>query len=274
MCASSANIMKTTIAISALLMGTPTVAFAQDTDEDSPAFIDVGATVLLRTPYVGSDQTETLFLPYLGIDDFHGINLLGPNLTADFIDIGTGTGLGKWSLRAGPRVSFDFGRDSDDSPTLDGLEDIDTSAVVGGFVRYSYSFIGLDFTAGQDVLGGHDGFVAEASVGTKYTADNWYIQPALTLSWGDNTFTQAVYGITPDQAQSSALGEFDVSSGFHQASATLLGGFALTDDWNVTALFSYREAVGEYRDSPIILADDGSTSGIFTSLSLSRRFSL
>ena len=266
--------MKHILALSALLLGTPLAALAQDADKDEQASIDVGGTVLLRTPYVGSDQTETLLLPYLGINDFHGIDLLGPNLTADFIDIGTGAGLGKWSLRAGPRVSFDFGRDSDDSPTLEGLEDIDTSGVVGGFVRYSYSFLGVDLAAGQDVLGGHDGFVAEASLGTKYTADGWYIQPAVTLSWGDETYTQTVYGITPDQALRSALGEFDVSSGFHQISGTLLGGFALTDNWNVTGLFSYREALGDYRDSPIILAEDGSTSGIFTSISLSRRFNL
>lgn len=266
--------MKYILALSALLLAAPQLTFAQDADNEDETYIDVGGTVILRTPYVGSDQTETLVLPYLGIENFHGIDLLGPILKADVIDIGTGRGLDKWSLRAGPRVSFDFGRDSDDSPTLEGLEDIDISAVVGGFVRYSYSFLGVDLSAGQDVLGGHDGFVAEASVGTKYTSDNgWYIQPAVTLSWGDETYTQTVYGITPEQAQASSLGAFDVSSGFHQVSGTLLGGFELSENWNVTALFSYREALGDYRDSPIILAEDGSTSGIFTTLSLSRRFS-
>ncbi len=257
----------------ALLLGTAPAAIAQDAPKEEQTHIDVGGTVLLRSLYVGSDQTETLILPYLGIENLYGIELLGPNLTADFIDIGTGQGFGKWSVRAGPRVSFDFGRDSDDSPTLEGLEDIDSSAVVGGFIRSTYSFLGFDLAAGKDVIGGHDGFVAEASIGTKYTGKGWYIQPAVTLNWGDNTYTQTVYGITPEQAQSSALGVFETSSGFHQASATLLGGFGLTENWNVTALFSYREALGEFRDSPIIQAEDGSTSGIFTSLSLSRRFS-
>jgi len=258
------------------LANLPTTSFAQDADAGNESYVDVGATVLLRPAYIGSDQTKTNVLPYLGLDNFYGIDLLGPNLKADVIDIGTGRGLGmgNWSLRAGPRLSFDFGRDSSDSPTLEGLDDIDTSAVAGGFVRATWSFIGIDLSAGQDIIGGHDGFVAEASIGTKYVSDGWYIQPVATLSWGDETYTQTVYGITPEQAQSSALNAFETSSGFHQASAGFIGGFELSKDWNVTALFTYREALGDYRDSPIILAEDGSNSGVFTSLSLSRRFGL
>ena len=264
--------MKHSLSIfSALMLGIAPAAIAQD--DDNQTHVDIGATVLLRPAYVGSDRTKTNILPYLGVDNFHGIDLLGPELKATFIDIGTGRGIGKWSVRAGPRVAFDFGRDSSDSSTLDGLEDINASAVFGGFLRTSYSAIGFDLSVGQDVIGGHDGFVADASIGTRYPGNGWYIQPAVTLSWADENYTQTVYGITSTQAQSSALGEFNTSSGFHQISANIIGGFALNENWNVTAVFSYREALGEYRDSPIIQAEDGSASGIFTSLSVSRRFS-
>lgn len=261
--------------LSALMFGIAPSAFSQDTKQkEDPTYIDVGATVLHRPTYVGSDQTKTNILPYLGIDNLYGVDMLGPTLKADVFEIGTGRGMGKWSVRAGPRVSFDFGRDSSDSSTLDGLEDIDASAVVGGFVRTSYSAIGFDLSVGQDVLGGHDGFVADASIGTRYPGNRWYIQPAVTLSWADENYTQTVYGITDAQAQNSSLAAFDTSSGLHQISANLIGGYALSGNWNVTALFSYREALGDYKDSPIIQAEDGSSSGIFTSLSLSRRFSL
>ena len=256
-----------------LLFAAPPV-FAQDAETDDPSYIDVGATVLHRPSYVGSDRTETNIFPYIGLDNVFGIDLLGPTLKADVIDIGTGRGFGKWSLRAGPRVGFDFGRDSDDSPTLEGLDDIDASAVVGGFMRSTISIIGFDVSAGHDVIGGHDGFVADASIGTRYPGNGWYIQPIATLSWADEAYTQTVYGITPEQAQTSSLAAFDTSSGFHQASVSLIGGYEVSKNWNVTALFSYREALGDYRDSPIIQAEDGSASGIFTTLSLSRRFSL
>jgi len=260
-------------ALTSFAIALPTVAFAQTAEEDISA-IDVGGTVLLRQSYVGSDQTEINLLPYLGLDNVYGFDLLGPALRYKLIDIGTGRGIGKWSIRAGPQAAFDFGRDSDDSPTLTGLEDIDSSLLVGGFTRMSFGAVGFDVTAGQDIIGGHDGFAADFSLGTRYPGNGWYIQPALTLSWADENYTQTTYGITADQALSSSLGAFDTSSGFHQASANILGGFAINKDWNFTALFSYRETLGDFRDSPIITAEDGSTSGIFTSLSISRRFNL
>lgn len=261
------------ILLAATALSFPSLTYAQDNDEDVSA-IDIGGTVLLRQSYVGSDRTETNILPYLGLDNVYGFDLLGPTLKYQLFDVGTGRGFGKWSVRAGPRAAFDFGRDSDDSPTLDGLEDIDSSLLLGGYLRSSWGPVGFDIAAGQDVIGGHDGFLADFSLGTRYPGNGWYIQPAVTLSWADGNYAQTTYGITAEQALNSALGEFDSSSGFHQASATILGGFEINKDWNFTALFSYREALGDYRDSPIITAEDGSTSGIFTSLSISRRFNL
>jgi len=246
-------------AIATLTFSLPSFALAQDSGEDLSA-VDIGGTVLLRQSYIGSDQTEINVLPYLGLDSVYGFDLLGNVLKYELFDIGTGRGIGKWSLRAGPRAALDFGRDSDDSPTLEGLEDIDPSLLAGGFLRAS----------------GHGGFLTDFTIGTRYSVDNWYIQPALTITWADENFTQETYGITAEQAllSTAGLSEFNISSGFHQVSGTLLGGFALSENWNVTGLISYRESIGEFRDSPIITAEDGATGGIFTSLSLSRRFNL
>jgi len=117
----------------ALVVSLPSISVAQDSGEDLTA-IDVGGTVLLRQSYIGSDQTEINVLPYLGLDSVYGFDLLGNVLKYELFDIGTGRGLGKWSLRAGPRAALDFGRDSEDSPTLDGLDDIDPSLLAG--IRY------------------------------------------------------------------------------------------------------------------------------------------
>jgi len=108
--------------------------------------------------------------------------------------------------------------------------------------------------------------VTDFTIGTRYSTEKWYVQPALTITWADENFTQETYGITADQAllSTAGLSEFNTSSGFHP----------LNEKWNVTALISYRESLGEFRDSPIITAEDGATGGIFTSLSLSRRFKL
>lgn len=246
----------------------PSLAFADDTT------LDLGGAVMVRPAYTGSDDYHTNILPYIGFENLYGFDMRGLAITSDVIELGTGKGPGRWSLEAGPRVSFDFGRDSRDSVTLEGLDDIDPSLLLGGFTRATIGIIGFDLSVGQDVIGGHTGLVADASIGTRYPGKGWFVAPLLSVSWADQSFTQEVYGISEAQTATSALDQFDTDSGFHQVSASLLAGIDIDDDWSVTGLVSYREALGDYRDSPIIQAEDGSASGIFATVGIARRFSL
>ncbi|WP_427450979.1 hypothetical protein [Litorimonas sp. WD9-15] len=58
---------------------------------------------------------------------------------------------------------------------MEGLDDIDSSAVLGGYVKSTIGIIGFDMSAGQDIIGDHDGFVTDLSVGTRYPGKGWYI---------------------------------------------------------------------------------------------------
>ncbi|MEM9600661.1 MAG: MipA/OmpV family protein, partial [Pseudomonadota bacterium] len=100
--------------------------------------------------------------------------------------------------------------------------------------------------------------------------DKFALQPALTLSWADANHNQAIYGITPVEAAASGLPAYNLDRGFHQASATLLSWYDLDDRWQLNAIISYREYLGEYRDSPILQAPDGATNDVFMILGLSR----
>jgi outer membrane scaffolding protein for murein synthesis (MipA/OmpV family) len=245
----------------------PSLAFADDTT------LDLGGAVMVRPAYTGSDDYRTNILPYIGFENLYGFDMRGLAITSDVIELGTGKGPGRWSLEAGPRVSFDFGRDSRDSVTLEGLDDINPSLLLGGFTRATIGIIGFDLSVGQDVIGGHKGLVADASIGTRYPGKGWFVAPLVSVSWADQNFTQEIYGISEAQTATSALDQFDTDSGFHQVSASLLAGIDIDDDWSVTGLVSYREALGDYRDSPIIQAEDGSASGIFATVGIARRFS-
>ena len=64
-----------------------------------------------------------------------------------------------------------------------------------------------------------------------------------------------------------------MDSGFHRASASLLGWYDLNERWQVSGIVSYREYLGEFRDSPILQAPDGTTSDVFLLVGLSRAFS-
>jgi outer membrane scaffolding protein for murein synthesis (MipA/OmpV family) len=249
----------------------PTAAAAQ-----SDTTVRLGGALAYIPEYAGSSEYDLRVLPVISFDDIAGFELSGLGLSYPLIDIGTGEGPGQWSLKAGPRAAFDFGRDSDDSPTLTGLDDIGASLLTGGYVRATYGPLGVRVDAGQDVIGGHDGFNADLSLGTfipeGLLAEGLSLQPALTLSWADEDYTQTIYGITAQQAAASGLPQFDLGSGFHRASATLLGWYDLDEHWQVNAVISYREYLGDYRDSPILRAPDGATSDVFTLIGLSRSF--
>ncbi|GLQ20075.1 MipA/OmpV family protein [Algimonas porphyrae] len=252
----------------------PGTAFA----EDEETTIRLGGALAYLPEYAGSSESQLRILPYIGFDDLAGFELSGLALAYPLIDLGTGEGPGEWSLKAGPRAAFDFGRDSEDSPTLTGFEDIGASLLAGGFVRATYGPLGFRVDAGQDVIGGHDGFNADLSIGTfiprGLLGERFALQPALTLSWADANHNQSIYGVTPLQAAASGLPAYDLDGGFHRASATLLGWYDLDERWQLNAIVSYREYLGDYRDSPILRAPDGATNDVLMILGISRSFTL
>ena len=267
--------MRYALPLLAALVASP--CLAQDTPDDGPA-IRVGGALAFLPEYAGSADSDIRLLPLISFEDLEGFDFNGLSLSYPLIDTGTGRGPGLWSFKAGPRAGFEFGRDSEDSPTLTGFEDIDPSLLLGGFVRATYGVLGVGLDAGQDVIGGHGGFNADLSLGTYIPpgllTERLSVQPVLTLSWADADYTQTLYGVTPEQAAASGLAEADLDAGFHRAAATLLGWYDVDARWQLSGVISYREYLGEYRDSPILRAPDGATSDVFATLGVSYKFDL
>lgn len=267
--------MRIVLAALAICLILPGLALANDGNGPS---IRLGAAAALTPEYAGSADYDVRVLPLISFDDIAGFELSGLSLAYPLIDIGTGQGPGLWGLKAGPRVAFDFGRDSEDSPTLTGFEDIGASLLAGGFVRANYGVLGVRIDAGKDIIDGHDGFAADVSLGTfvpeGLIVDGLSLQPALTISWTDGTYNQTVYGVTAAQSAASGLPQYDLDSGFHRASASLLGWYDFDERWQLNAIVSYRVYLGDYRDSPILQAPDGATSDVFALIGFSRKFTL
>lgn len=256
----------------AILAHGQTGEVSNESDESAVAFI--GGLGTYSSEYLGSAQEDFGVLPYLSVQDYKGIDLFGTSLSYRAIETGTGQGLGKWSLRAGPSLTFQDGRDSDDSPTLDGLEDVDASVLLGGYIRGSFGPVGLRFDAGQDIIGGHDGVTANASVGTFLPLGKFKVQPSASVSWGSADHNQNFFGITQAQSNASGLAVNDVDSGVFGYSVNLVSWYEISDDYVLTLIGSHRWFAGDADDSPILLAEDGADTGIFIALGLSRKFNL
>lgn len=242
----------------------------QDNTEAGTGYF--GVTGLVASEYLGSGESEILALPYLSLNDVKGFDFFGTALTYRAIDAGTGQGLGKWSLRAGPRIAYVPGRDSDESPNLEGFEDVDFSIPLGGYVFSTIGPVGLRLDAGQDVIGGHGGFTADASVGTSYTRGKFNIQPSATVSWADNDFNDSFFSVTSEQSASSGLDTFNSGSGIYSYSVNAVATYYVTKKYAIVAGGSYRWFTEDALDSPILNANDGSDNGFFLSLSVARKF--
>lgn len=261
-----------------LTLGLTAKAFGQsgevsnESAESDVAYI--GALGASLPEYLGSADEELRVFPYLSVQDYKGLDLFGTSLSYRAIETGTGQGLGKWSLRAGPNLTYQSGRDSDDSPTLSGLEDIDASVLLGGYLRGTFGPVGIRLDAGQDIIGGHDGVAANASVGTFLPLGKLKIQPSATLSWGSANHNQSFFGITQTQSNASGLAVNDVDSGVFGYSVNLVSWYDVSDDWVVTLIGTHRWFTGDADDSPILLAEDGADTGLFVAFGVARKFNL
>lgn len=232
----------------------------------------IGVSGLINSEYLGSSDQDTQVLPYLSFENVKGFDLFGTALTYRAIEAGTGEGLDKWSVRTGPSLAYQQGRDSEDSQNLVGFEDIDASFPLGGYIRSTIGPVGLRLDIGKDIAGGHDGVTANASIGTFYRIGNFAIQPAATISWADNTHNDSFFSVNSAQASTSGLDIFDASSGIYSYSLGAVSWVEIKDKYAIALIGSYSWFTNDALDSPIINASDGSENGFFVSLSLTQKF--
>jgi len=232
----------------------------------------IGASILLNSEYLGSADEKIRALPYLSFDNVKGFTLFGSTLRYRALDIGTGQGLGKWSLRAGPAISYQGGRDSDESVNLNGFEDVGDSVPLGGYIRSTIGPVGLGVNVGKDIIGGHDGVTADASIGTFIPLGNFAVQPSANIHWADNKHNDSFFSVTADQAATSGLAAYDAGSGIYGYSAGIVSWVTIEDKYAVSLIANYRWLTGDAADSPILNASDGSKNGIFATIGVSRKF--
>lgn len=259
------------LAVTHLMAGS---AFAQtqermmDKDKGTGYF---GVTGLVSSEYLGASDADIQALPYLSFNDVKGFDFFGTALSYRAVDVGTGQGLGKWSLRAGPRAAYFPGRNSSDSPTLTGFDDINGSLPLGGYAFGTIGPVGLRVDAGQDFIG-HEGLTVDTSIGTAYITDKFGFQPAATIHWADNTHNDAFFGVNAAQSSGSGLGQYNPGAGIYSYSLSALAWYEIKENYAVVLTGSYRWFEDEATNSPILNAPDGSDNGFFAGISVARKF--
>ena len=262
--------LQAAVALLTLLLATPTSAqeaaaplLVPNAQPGQPAkqglSVRLGAGALAVPDYLGSKTYKGQPLPY--IDATYG------NLAQFSVQDGLTVNALHWGgLTAGPAVRIRFGQnESDNRRVLRGRGDLGTAVELGGFVAYDAGPINLRAVVGQDVAGGHKGFVAD--FGATYTravfgtsAGPWLLSAGPSLTLVDQTFNQAYFGVTPSQAARLGKPAYRPNGGVEGlgVSATLV--VPITQKIAVTGLVGYNKLVSDASNSPLIRNHVGSSN--------------
>ena len=209
-----------------------------------------GLAVVAGHEYLGSDERRTLVLPALSYQWRNGWFA------------GTGNGVGykfpsRPDMQVGLRVTADLGRDAGDAAALNGMGDIDASPEVGGFFNYFISaewFLTSSFRygAGND----HDGSQTDIGIGwSAQVAPRWRTALGVAATYVNRSYMQAYYGVTPEQAASSAYAAYAPGAGWRDVRGTASLTHFFDAEWSLTAAVTLRALQGAAKASPIVRED-------------------
>lgn len=220
--------------------------------------VDVGAGVLSRPDYSGSDDYETSVLPAFAVS-YGDVFTVRPGDGARLRAFKAG------EFEAGLTANVRFGRDEGDNPTLAGLGDIDTAVEGGGYVAWRSGPWSVSASAVTALGDSYDGVIGE--VGATWTG----VTPVGLLSVGprvrfvSDDVNQTYYGIDAQQAARSGRAVFTPEGGLQAAGVSAGLIVPLSDRFSVGALANYERLLGDAADSPIVRegSRDQVTAGVF-----------
>jgi outer membrane protein len=202
----------------------------------------------LGPEYIGADDYEAKSLPLIDIE-WRG---------AYFLSTQRGMGLNlirQRATRAGPRITYDLGRDSQDSNQTKGLQDVDKSIEVGLFAQHFTGAWRLQADVRQG-LNGHEGLIGslDAAVGGAI-AENVSLIVGGNTHYADASYLDAFFGV-PAGSVTATRSAFSAESGFRDVGGYATVVVAATD--NIYVSFDLRATLlmGSAADSPLSVSDD------------------
>jgi outer membrane protein len=158
--------------------------------------------------YMGSDDYELKALPMLEL-------IYGGRL---FASTQQGIGYNLWrkrTIRAGPRITFDLGRDASDYQRIATLPDVEFGVEAGLFLEAYKGPWRLRGDVRQELAGGHNGLLANVDIGW---GQRWTPRTSVilggSLTYMGEDYAQAYFGVP----QGSALGAYSADSGIRDVS--------------------------------------------------------
>ncbi|MEM7413090.1 MAG: MipA/OmpV family protein [Myxococcota bacterium] len=210
----------------------------------SPTYLGDDSYIMSVVPSLSVNYKQTIFLSFEGL----GANLINSH-----------------GFRAGPLATFDFGRNEDGSnplqivggrtDDLDGLDNVDFTIELGGFVEYSVDgFVGkIELVQGTN---GHHGLVGSGTI--KYQSafpvlgkmGFYSLGPEVTFA--DSKYMDSFFGVSPRASSRSGLARFEADGGLRSAGFHATISIPLTRHISLTTFGGYDQLLGDAAESPLV----------------------
>jgi len=224
----------------------------------------LGAGVLSRPLYPGSDRSKTLALPILSAT--YGRYFFG-SLPGSGIPAGLGAYLYNgehWRLGVALGAELTNPRNEGDDSRLHGLGDIKGTERASVFFAYTYDWLNLRGALSQDVGGKHQGTLASLDLRGQYRpSDRLTVSAGPGVTWADSKHTQTFYGVDASQSAASGLSQFTPKSGVESVRFNVGADYRLTPQWTLGAFASAGRLQGDAARSPITVDKTQDTFSVF-----------
>ncbi len=232
--------------LAAVWLGAPS-ARADDAGFPEPpaTFLSVGPAVQVTPEYPGARDSRTFLLPDIEGQYHNWLYISATDLLGVYAYNHGGDKLGA-------AVLYDFTeRLEKDSPKFAQLGDVSTTLRAKLFAEKRLAMFSIGGTVATDIGGHNLGTVAQAHVALllPLTKDG-YLSIGPGLTWSDQHYMRAFYGVSPQQSVISGLPQFDAGSGISDMYIEAVAGYQISSRWAVTVDGIAARLHGDAADSP------------------------
>jgi len=217
---------------------------------------ELGIGAIANPKFVGSDEYNTRAIPYLDL------RYLDDKGTRFFANVPQGVG-GFFYRSANPRSGRFLNIGAAVAPgfnvrddSIDGLDEVGVSTEARIYLQTGSRSWAATATLAQDVGSGHEG--AYLDLGIAYRGRigprSGFFAVGPVLRYGDSTYTDAFFGISPEDAAQTDLPRYDTDAGFERLGLQGLVSVPISrSKWRFTAIARASRLLEDAADSPIVV---------------------
>lgn len=213
---------------------------------DAGTEIRLGALIWDLPQYPGADKSHLQVWPSFAAYSANGW----------FVTVANGVGWnfcnGK-TVDCGARLTYDMGRDANDSPRLRGMSDVKPRVEVGGFFNYDFT---RNLTLKSAVRYGNgndsDGALLDVALNFGFPIiENTYGVLGVSTAYANASYMRSYFGVTPAQSAASGYPAYSPGASVRDAAINVAVYTNVFKDWTAFAKLGFTRLEGDARLSPI-----------------------